>query len=114
MLMACVNKIKWLMQLGGKDILAKIKSSTTESMTSLRINRLCSLNMLALLHSLMQCLPPGGGANHLGEKGGGGLIFGLRNFFPRRNQCSKWKKISASTPLFTYKQWGGGGGCARS
>ena len=53
MSMACVNKKKWLIQLGGKDILAKIKSSTTESMTSLRINRLCSLNMLALLYSLM-------------------------------------------------------------
>ena len=71
MLIACVNKIKWLMQLGGKDILAKIKSSTTESMTSLRINRLCSLNMLALLHSLMQCFPPGGARITWGKRGGG-------------------------------------------
>ena len=57
-------------------------------------------------------IPGGGGASHPGEKGGG-LIFGHQNFFPWRNQCSKWKKISASTPLFTYKRRGGGGGVPR-
>ena len=40
---------------------------------------------------------PRGGRESPGGKGGGGLIFGRRNFFLQRNQCSKWNKISAST-----------------